>query len=91
VPERQEGGLKAPRERCRYCGRRLRPADPEHKRFWPFCSERCKMAELGLWFEDRYGLSRPIGQVAADAGGKKEPPDTTTPLKPVRGITNAPE
>jgi hypothetical protein len=49
------------------------------------------MAELGLWFEDRYGLSRPIGQVADDAGGEKEPPDTTTPLKAVRGITNTPE
>jgi hypothetical protein len=43
------------------------------------------MAELGLWFEDRYGLSRPIDQVADDAGGKKEPPATPTPLNLVRG------
>ena len=66
--------MKAPAERCRYCGRRLRPADPEHQRWWPFCSERCKMAELGLWFEGRYVLSRPADHVADDAAGGNEPP-----------------
>jgi len=54
-------------ERCRYCSRRLRPADPQHKRFWPFCSERCKMAELGLWFADRYRIGRPLDEVSDDA------------------------
>jgi len=75
VPARQEGRLNTPVERCRYCRRRLRPADPEHNRFWPFCSERCKMAELGLWFEGRYVVSRPVDEVAADAAvTKKKPP-----------------
>jgi hypothetical protein len=32
------------------------------------------MAELGLWFQDRYVVSRPLDQVADDAGIKKEPP-----------------
>ena len=44
-------------EACRYCRRPLNPADADHRRFWPFCCERCKMAELGLWFQDRYVLS----------------------------------
>jgi len=62
-------------EKCRYCGRRLDSADPEHQQFWPFCSDRCKMAELGLWFEDRYRISREIGEVADDAAAKPaEPP-----------------
>jgi endogenous inhibitor of DNA gyrase (YacG/DUF329 family) len=60
-------------EKCRYCGRRLNAADAQHKQFWPFCSDRCKMAELGLWFEDRYRISREIGEVADDAGA--EPPE----------------
>jgi hypothetical protein len=28
------------------------------------------MAELGLWFQDRYVLSRPIDQIADDAAVK---------------------
>ena len=68
MPERPE--KVTPADRCRYCGRRLRPDEPEHKAFHPFCSERCKMAELGLWFQDRYVISRPTGEVADDAGGK---------------------
>ena len=54
-------------ERCRYCDRLLNPADPEHKRWWPFCCERCKMAELGRWLDDGYVISRPIDEVADDA------------------------
>jgi hypothetical protein len=31
------------------------------------------MAELGLWFQDRYALSRPVDQVADDAAVKAPP------------------
>jgi len=54
-------------ERCRYCDRLLDANDPEHKRHWPFCCERCKMAELGAWFDDRYVVSRSLDEVADDA------------------------
>ena len=54
-------------ERCRYCDRLLDANDPEHQRYWPFCCERCKMAELGAWFDDRYVVSRPLDEVADDA------------------------
>jgi endogenous inhibitor of DNA gyrase (YacG/DUF329 family) len=68
-------GLTGAAGKCRYCGARLRATDAEHKRFWPFCSDRCKMAELGLWFEGRYVLSRPVNEVADDAaGGEPKPP-----------------
>jgi len=77
----QEGQVsRGKAERCRYCRRRLDPADIEGRRFWPFCSDRCKMAELGLWFQDRYVISRPTDQVADDAGAdasrarRKAPP-----------------
>jgi uncharacterized protein len=35
--------------RCVYC--RKRPADPAWR---PFCSERCKMADLGRWLGEEY-------------------------------------
>ncbi len=65
---------KGPAERCRYCGRPLDPADPVHAEHWPFCAARCKLAELGAWFEGRYVISRPIDQVADDAA-PPGPPD----------------
>ncbi len=61
-------------ERCRYCDRPLNPADPQHRCHWPFCCARCRMAELGRWFDERYVVSRPIDQVADDAGGSPKPP-----------------
>ena len=27
---------------------------------YPFCSERCKMADLGRWFRDQYGIERDL-------------------------------
>ena len=37
---------------CAYC--RRRPAAPEWR---PFCSERCKMADLGRWFAEDYRVA----------------------------------
>jgi endogenous inhibitor of DNA gyrase (YacG/DUF329 family) len=35
--------------RCFYC--RHKPVDPAWK---PFCSERCKMTDLGRWLREEY-------------------------------------
>ena len=61
------GAVRKKGQPCRYCGRPLDPSDPVHGRLWPFCSERCRMAELGTWFDERYVISRPLDQVADDA------------------------
>jgi len=45
--------------RCPYCRRELEVESPDRLPFMPFCSRRCKMAELESWFEDRYRFSRP--------------------------------
>jgi len=45
---------------CVYCCRR--PADPEWR---PFCSERCKLADLGRWLSGDY-------RVAGDSVPDKE-------------------
>lgn len=29
--------------------------------FRPFCSRRCKLADLGRWLDEDYRISRPIG------------------------------
>ena len=40
--------------RCVYC--RTRPATP---RWRPFCSERCKLADLGRWLKGDYRVPGP--------------------------------
>jgi uncharacterized protein len=52
--------------RCVYC--RDKPVDPAWR---PFCSERCKMADLGRWLTGSYNVP---GEPAAD----EDAPDVTT-------------
>ncbi|MFU8828657.1 MAG: DNA gyrase inhibitor YacG [Phycisphaerales bacterium] len=41
---------------CRRCARMVRE-DSEH---YPFCSDRCRMADLNSWFDGNYKISREI-------------------------------
>jgi tRNA threonylcarbamoyladenosine biosynthesis protein TsaE len=50
--------LQAPRIKCPTCGR---PVAPEASTA-PFCSERCKLIDLGKWLKGDYRLSRPVDQ-----------------------------
>ena len=40
-----------PEPPCAYCGRH--PIDPVWR---PFCSERCKLADLGRWLSEDYRI-----------------------------------
>jgi endogenous inhibitor of DNA gyrase (YacG/DUF329 family) len=51
----------ADRPRCVYCRRR-----PSVARWRPFCSERCKMADLGRWLGGDYRIAGPAVPAAAD-------------------------
>jgi endogenous inhibitor of DNA gyrase (YacG/DUF329 family) len=42
---------------CVYC--RRRPGDPAWR---PFCSERCKLADLGRWLQGDYRVPGPPAQ-----------------------------
>ena len=41
-----------PEPMCAYC--RRKPADPAWR---PFCSERCRMADLGRWLSGDYRIA----------------------------------
>lgn len=36
------------------------PADSEKDKEFPFCSERCRMLDLGAWASERYVVSESI-------------------------------
>jgi len=55
---------KVQRKKCAHCGE-VFVLSPENKEFWPFCSKRCKMIDLGNWLQEKY-------VVKEDAAKKEE-------------------
>jgi endogenous inhibitor of DNA gyrase (YacG/DUF329 family) len=60
---------------CVYC--RQQPADP---RWRPFCSERCKMADLGRWLRGDYRVPGPSAEsdIPPDSHAGATPSDEDT-------------
>jgi endogenous inhibitor of DNA gyrase (YacG/DUF329 family) len=52
---------KPVRAKCPTCKRPVgyRPDDAEAAAVFPFCSERCRLADLDKWFEEEYRIERP--------------------------------
>ncbi len=42
--------------KCCHCGKVIARDDP----FFPFCGQRCKMADLGRWMLEDYTISEPL-------------------------------
>ena len=42
--------------RCPTCKKKVRSAEPE----FPFCSERCRLIDLGKWASGAYVISSPV-------------------------------
>ena len=40
---------------CPICKKKVAPGDPE----FPFCSERCRIIDLGAWASEEYKISSP--------------------------------
>ncbi len=44
--------------RCPTCRKTAQlPVDAPHR---PFCSQRCKLIDLGRWLDEEYKISRPL-------------------------------
>lgn len=46
---------------CPTCGRPVTLGGERRPREAPFCSRRCRLADLGAWADGRYVVSRPAG------------------------------
>jgi endogenous inhibitor of DNA gyrase (YacG/DUF329 family) len=53
---------------CPSCGRA--PADP---RWRPFCSERCKLVDLGRWLSGAYRVPADPSETLPDEDGPQDP------------------
>lgn len=57
-----------PKKTCPICKSRFSTEEPGRDRFDVFCSERCRMADLGHWFSDAYSIDgRPDPDSAPDS------------------------
>jgi endogenous inhibitor of DNA gyrase (YacG/DUF329 family) len=52
---------------CPICKRKI-PADSGRQPYHPFCSPRCKLADLGSWLSGSYRISRPLSEEDLDEG-----------------------
>jgi endogenous inhibitor of DNA gyrase (YacG/DUF329 family) len=52
---------KPVRGRCPTCRKDVvcSPDDPDSLDLFPFCSERCRLADLDKWFTEDYRIERP--------------------------------
>jgi len=59
---------------CPTCGKRFRAsfAMKEEYPHLPFCSEKCKMVDLGAWFDEEYRISDPLPGAIGDGEGTRE-------------------
>jgi len=53
--------------RCPTCGQLVQPKDED----FPFCSDRCRLIDLGKWASGAYKISSPVvdPEVLEDLGG----------------------
>jgi endogenous inhibitor of DNA gyrase (YacG/DUF329 family) len=64
--------MGAPRVRCPTCQRELEWSEASLWR--PFCSERCKMVDLGAWFSEARSIAGEVQDpTAGDTGGDDAP------------------
>jgi len=47
------------RHRCPTC-HKIFKAPAKKTKYFPFCSERCKLIDLGEWLEARYKMTTPL-------------------------------
>lgn len=54
----RQGGLRV---RCPACGEMVVRSPRSEAPFFPFCSERCKLLDLGKWLDGRHRIEEPLG------------------------------
>ena len=52
--------------KCRQCGAEIVYDNISDHPFFPFCSKRCKLIDLGMWFEEEHKIEEPIEEAEAE-------------------------
>lgn len=57
---------------CPTCGKEVVRSPKRKAPFFPFCSERCKLIDLGKWFEEEHRIDGAPGEGPAAGGAVDE-------------------
>lgn len=57
---------------CRYCQKEIRYKSVADVPTFPFCSERCKLIDLGLWLDEKHRIESPILQEGEEKSSSKK-------------------
>jgi endogenous inhibitor of DNA gyrase (YacG/DUF329 family) len=49
-----------------------KPTDSEQDQFFPFCSDRCRLTDLGNWASEKYRISKPVIDESAPESSKPD-------------------
>ncbi len=49
-----------PKTDCRSCGKELIYESISELPFFPFCSKRCKLVDLGKWVDEEHRIEEPL-------------------------------
>jgi len=60
--------------RCPIC---RKPTDSETSPDFPFCSERCRLMDLGNWSSEKYRISQPVIDESAPESPERNPDRNT--------------
>jgi endogenous inhibitor of DNA gyrase (YacG/DUF329 family) len=52
--------------KCPICKKPVAPGDE----FFPFCSERCKIIDLGNWASEKYVITTPVQPTESEDAGE---------------------
>ena len=52
---------------CPICDKRMDNQGPKELPAWPFCSDRCRLVDLGRWLKQDYAVPIAAPPPAADA------------------------
>jgi len=62
---------RATKLRCPTCKQPVKAGNPE----FPFCSERCRLIDLGKWASGQYVISSPLHDISDLPAGPKDDSD----------------
>lgn len=62
---------------CPICRRVVEIADLSELKSFPFCSDRCKLVDLGRWIDGDYAVAVPATSEPEDEEEARSEPDAT--------------
>lgn len=61
-----------PKLECRYCKKEFIYQSIKDFPTFPFCSEKCKLIDLGLWLEEQHKIEETLNSSTEQRGDKKD-------------------